>query len=160
MLKIKQFDPNQDELSTFSQIIFDILKVSDGHASWSLNFIETDLMATKSVYYFAEIDKKIVGFLSTIDLVDEIEISNIAVLPEKRGQGIASHLIEKIPFDWGHQQMDGTIKTIFLEVRATNLPAQRLYEKYDFDAFHIRKNYYTEPQEDAILMRRTKKISK
>lgn len=58
MLKIKQFDPNQDELSTFSQIIFDILKVSDGHASWSLNFIETDLMATKSVYYFAEIDKK------------------------------------------------------------------------------------------------------
>ena len=69
----------------------------------------------------------------------DMEITNLAVKPEFQSKKIASALMEQI------KDFSGTI---FLEVR------ENLYQKYNFEKFHTRKNYYSHPTEDAILMRK------
>ena len=78
----------------------------------------------------------------------ELEICNLAVLPADRRQGIAKKLLQTSM----EVYLDAEIE-IFLEVRASNLDAQKFYSSSGFEVCGIRKEYYREPKEDAVLMK-------
>ena len=79
---------------------------------------------------------------------DQAELYRIATAPDKRGQGTADELM-KTGIMWAKEQ---NAESIFLEVRVSNAPAIALYEKYGFENLGIRKKYYTDPTEDAMIM--------
>ena len=87
----------------------------------------------------------VVGFLALQYLVGELEVTNIAVLKAYQGRGYASQLMK---------HLEDRSEPIFLEVRTSNQVAQALYRRFGFENLGIRKNYYHEPQEDAVIMRR------
>lgn len=89
----------------------------------------------------------LLGYAVLFTVLDEGNLDNIAVAPEHRRQGVADALLGEI-VGFGREHLS----TLTLEVRASNAPAIALYEKYGFAAVGRRKNYYTDPKEDAILM--------
>lgn len=93
-------------------------------------------------------EPEIVGYCGLYFAADEGEITNIAVLPDWRGRGIADQILDVVFADARGKKLS----QIFLEVRASNAPAQKLYEKHGFTSCGIRKNFYREPKEDAIVM--------
>lgn len=93
-------------------------------------------------------DGTVLGYVGMMYVIDEGYISNVAVSPEFRRMGIADSLIsalETIAQERG-------LSFLTLEVRASNLPAIRLYEKHGFLTVGRRRNYYEQPKEDALLM--------
>jgi len=118
----------------------------------SKNFSKTNNLSeiyndkyTKILVY--EKNKKVVGFLMYIELVDNIDILDIIVDEENRKQNIASCLM-----DYMISELSETVKIITLEVRKSNTPAINLYEKFGFEVINIRKKYYG--TEDGYLMGR------
>lgn len=79
---------------------------------------------------------------------DQAELYRIGTDPDKRGKGYANTLMET-GLAWAKEQ---NAESVFLEVRAGNAPAISLYEKHDFENLGIRKKYYTDPVEDAVIM--------
>lgn len=99
--------------------------------------------------YLVACDKcEIIGYIGFWRVIDEGHITNIAVSPHKRRMGIASELILKIIKT---AREDGLV-LLTLEVRKSNLAAQKLYEKYGFVPLGERRNYYHSPVEDAVIM--------
>ena len=90
---------------------------------------------------------EILGYAVLFTVLDEGNLDNIAVAPACRRQGVADALLGAIA-GFGREHL----LTLTLEVRASNTPAISLYEKYGFVAVGRRKNYYTDPKEDAVLM--------
>ena len=88
---------------------------------------------------------EIVGFVIAYLIPPEGEIADICVAPAVRGQGIGSRLLRALT-----ENCDCT--RFYLEVRASNLPAQKLYEKFGFRRIGLRRGYYDRPREDAVLM--------
>ena len=101
-----------------------------------------------AIYYVLELDGVIIGYCGLWLVIDEAHITNIAVLPELRGNKygelLFSHAIEKA-------KEAGAIQ-LSLEVRVSNLVAQKMYRKYGLIPGGIRKNYYTDNLEDALVM--------
>lgn len=93
---------------------------------------------------------KLKGFIAARLIADELHINNVAVRQEYRGGGIGRSLLESVLTEG---QKKGA-RSAFLEVRAGNRPAQALYEGSGFRASGLRKDYYSEPLEDAIVMSR------
>lgn len=96
----------------------------------------------------AEQERQVVGYCGLYTAADEGEISNIAVHPQWRGMGIADQILQTVLTD---ARENGTTQ-IFLEVRESNVPAIQLYEKHGFAAQGIRKNFYRDPKEHAVVM--------
>ena len=103
---------------------------------------------TMAIYYVALMDGRVVGYAGMWHVVTEGHITNVGVLEEVRCEGIGSMLMEKLIEKALEKEMTG----ITLEVRMGNRPAQALYHKYGFKAEGIRKNYYPDTKEDAIIM--------
>lgn len=99
-----------------------------------------------------EIDKKIIAYAAAFVSFDEAEVFKIAVEPELRGKGLGtkifSALLEVV-------KKRGATK-ITLEVRPSNIPAVKMYESFGLRSVGRRKNYYTNPVEDALIMWNTK----
>lgn len=91
------------------------------------------------------------GFCHASSVLDEAELCEIAVRPEDRGSGAALALLERLELECGARG----ISRLLLEVREGNLPAVRLYEKRGFARTGLRKNYYTSPCENAVLMEKS-----
>ena len=107
-----------------------------------------------TAFRVALIGEKIVGSCSIINLRDGCHINNISVDPQHRNQGIGQKLLVDI-MDIAKSKGN---KTLFLEVRKSNLSAQTLYKKYGFVEYGLKENYYplkTKGKEDAILMKKT-----
>ncbi|UQD50865.1 ribosomal-protein-alanine N-acetyltransferase [Bacillus methanolicus] len=123
------------------------------HASftlpWSREAFYNELTKNQfAVYIVLEDHEKVVGYCGMWVVVDEAHITNIALLPEYRGKKLGEALLRKvmeIAREYG-------AKTMTLEVRVTNYVAQSLYRKLGFQNGAIRKNYYTDNQEDALVM--------
>lgn len=115
---------------------------------WSLRVYEETLRLPYAYYYAAERDGEIIGTIGLSILGGDGEITNVAVLPAYRKQGIASDLLQTV-LDQGHTL--GTTDYT-LEVRAGNTAAIALYERYGFVTEGIRKNFYSNPTEDALIM--------
>ena len=103
---------------------------------------------TMAIYYVALMDGRVVGYAGMWHVVTEGHITNVGVLEEVRCEGIGSMLMEKLIEKALEKEMTG----ITLEVRMGNRPAQALNHKYSFKAEGIRKNYYADTKEDAMIM--------
>lgn len=99
-----------------------------------------------------EVSNQIFGYLVLYTASGESEIVTIAVAPDFRRRGIAESLIEEV-LDIS-QKSSLYIEEINLEVRFSNEPARKLYEKCGFEIVGQRPNFYHNPKEDAILMKR------
>lgn len=95
-------------------------------------------------------DGQVLGYVGMMYVLDEGYISNVAVSPEHRRLGIADALINAL-IDRANEK---DLSFVTLEVRKSNVPAIELYIKNGFSEVGLRKNYYTKPTEDAILMTR------
>lgn len=117
---------------------------------WSIESIEVEINNPLAKYIVArdEDSNLVVGFVGIWIVVGEGSITNIAVHPDYRKQGIGAKLLESLINLCTH--LDCSL--INLEVRASNYPAQNLYEKYGFVVDGLRKGYYEDNKEDAILM--------
>ena len=115
---------------------------------WSEAMLEQELWNDSSVVIVAEgEDGTVLGYAGLQTVLDEGYINNVAVASEYRRQGVADQLIAAfVRF--------GRAKLAFLtlEVRASNSPAIALYAKHGFVGAGLRKNYYDDPKEDAVLM--------
>ncbi len=100
-------------------------------------------------HYYAALDgDALVGFGGYCAAADQADILDVAVDPAFRRRGIARALMETVLDEAGK----AGVETVFLEVRASNAPAIALYTSLGFTPCGKRKNYYTAPREDALLM--------
>ncbi|MHC5267583.1 ribosomal protein S18-alanine N-acetyltransferase [Enterococcus sp. LJL98] len=115
---------------------------------WNHQQFLADFTSAHSQYLLYEMDGEIVGFVNYHQIFDESEINHVVVAASKQGQGIGQLLMQTL-FEKMRQQKQ---RKIFLEVRASNLPAQALYQKQGFKKIAKRKGYYHAPIEDAWVM--------
>lgn len=92
--------------------------------------------------------KKVVGICGLRNIAGEGEITNVVTNQAYRRQGIARTLLQKVLSDG----VELGIEAFTLEVRCSNQPAIALYEKFGFESAGVRKNFYTNPKEDALIM--------
>lgn len=112
---------------------------------WQKEIFEMEL---EEGAYVVETEDEVAGYICFRQVLDECSIINIAVKPKLRRQGIASFMFENL-----YKLMDKEgVKYYFLEVRASNTTAQSLYHKLGFVPAGLRKRYYHNPDEDAIVM--------
>jgi ribosomal-protein-alanine N-acetyltransferase len=116
---------------------------------WTKQSFENELHLNQfAVYLVLEKDGQIVGYCGMWLIVDEAHITNIAVLPEFRGQKLGEAILRMIM----EVAKKRGAKSMTLEVRVSNTVAQSLYRKLGFMNGGIRKNYYTDNYEDALVM--------
>lgn len=116
---------------------------------WSQDAFRSEMENSFASYIVAKIENKCVGYCGFWQAYDEGDITNVAVSPKCRRMGIGSMLIERIIKEARKKELI----SLNLEVRKSNLPAQKLYEKYGFLVVGERKNYYSDNKEDALIMR-------
>ena len=122
--------------------IFNLEKEIFKNSAFSKSYLNTLIKGDNSFVYVYLIDSKVCGYLIVLDSIDVYEILAIATIEEYRNKGIAQELLAKI-----------RIKNIFLEVRESNQTAINFYKKNKFKEISIRKNYYSKPTENAIIMK-------
>lgn len=140
---------NMKDLQASVTAVYEILSDVYPVSPWSEKQILSDMQQDNVDYFFVKKDEKIVGFLAISQLAGELEITNIAIKKDYQGHGLGSQLLA---------DLDLVDFPIFLEVRASNTPAQALYKKCGFGIIGKRKQYYHEPVEDAIIMKREGKL--
>jgi len=111
----------------------------------------TDLESSNAIYFVAKLDNNIIGYIAANLLYDHIDILSVLVIDEYIRNGIASTLLSAV-IDYAKSI---SITDILLEVRITNIAAQKLYEKFGFIKINIRKQYYQDNLEDAIIYKLT-----
>ena len=94
--------------------------------------------------------RRLGGYIAARLNGDELHVNNIGVWPESRRRGVGGALLGAV---LGAAVRRGAVEAV-LEVRASNLPAQRMYERFGFRVVGDRKGYYREPVEDAKIMTR------
>lgn len=117
---------------------------------WSLDSITNELNNSLAKYIIAEDleTNEVIGFVGAWIIAGEGDITNIAVSPNYRKHGIASNLLLNL-FKLCQKL---NCNDITLEVRESNIPAQNLYKKFNFKEEGIRKGYYSDNNENAIIM--------
>lgn len=115
---------------------------------WSKEAIRQELKNNLARYIVAEIDGKVVGYVGVWFVLDEGHITNIAVHSDYRGNKIGDKLIKELV----ELCKENNMSAITLEVRVSNIVAQNLYKKYGFKIGGIRKEYYSDNKEDAMIM--------
>lgn len=145
------------ENSFFSQVTVSVANIDDVKdianiennsfsTPWSEKAIRESIDAG-TIFYVACLNNKIVGYMGLSKIVGEGYVTNIAVLPKYRRLGIGEKILGYV--------IDNTkaeLEFISLEVRVSNIAAISLYEKFGFERTGLRKRFYTNPQEDAIIM--------
>ena len=118
---------------------------------WSREALEDELDNPYARYVVCtDPNGKVVGYIGSRIVLDSADITNVAVRPQYRRQGIGYDLVTRML-----EQMAGLgVTSVLLEVRESNLPAQNCYARAGFTVVGRRKNYYELPKEDALLMGR------
>ena len=117
---------------------------------WSENSIASELDNRLSCWLVAIADDKVVGYVGSQTVLGETDMMNIAIHPDNRKQGIATELINALIEGLNERGSH----SLMLEVRASNEPAKSLYLKLGFEVVGVRKNYYRNPREDALILRK------
>ena len=115
---------------------------------WTEAQLRAQLPDDRHVFLVAERGDEVLGYVGLMHVLDEGYISNVAVSPDCRRQGIGAALIAELTRRAGRLEL----AFLTLEARASNAPAIRLYEKMGFRQVGRRKRYYQRPEEDAGLM--------
>lgn len=115
---------------------------------WSYEMIKKGLESRLDTWLVLREEGTAAGYCVFRTIADECELLRIAVLPQLRGRGLSKKLMDQMVF-YSRQK---EIKSIFLEVRESNERARNLYKSYGFVEEGIRKHYYLNPSENAVLM--------
>lgn len=116
--------------------------------NWSYKLLESGLYSAYDTYYVFAQDGQVLGYCNLRILAGEGEVQRIAVRPEFRKKGIAGQLMKSMMEKSAFEK----VTAISLEVRESNAPARHLYESWGFQAEAVRKGYYHNPTEDALIM--------
>ncbi len=116
---------------------------------WSPNLFAAELTETTNrCYMVARADRVVVGYGGLICYGEEAHVTNVAVEPRQQRHKIATRLMHDLIVN----AIEMGAEAVSLEVRVTNWGAQRLYGRFGFRPVGVRKNYYQELQEDALIM--------
>ena len=115
---------------------------------WSRSMFASELAKPTSICLGAFEGNRLVGYMINARYVDAWHVMNVAVDPRFRQRGIATALIERLFEITGEDERRG----FTLEVRVSNTDAIRLYRKLGFEARGVRRGYYTDNREDALIM--------
>jgi ribosomal-protein-alanine N-acetyltransferase len=116
---------------------------------WSAFTFRSLLRRPNTVLFVAEDRTGIAGYAALWIAADEAELGNLAVRSGRRGLGIGRLLLEHAL----HEVDQRGAKSVFLEVRESNVVARQLYERAGFRIAGVRPDYYSSPREDALVMR-------
>ena len=133
------------------------IEETTGLSQWGWEAYRAELEKPEAVMLVARRDsqdaltgRSLSGYIAARINADELHVNNIGVWPESRRQGVGGALL-RAALDAAARR--GAVEAV-LEVRAGNLPAQRMYERFGFVVVGDRKRYYREPVEDARIMTR------
>ncbi|HSQ34039.1 MAG TPA: ribosomal protein S18-alanine N-acetyltransferase [Peptostreptococcaceae bacterium] len=115
---------------------------------WSKESFKKEVQNKLAKYLVAQIEDKVVAYVGAWFVVDEAHITNVAVSPQYRGQKIGDKIVKSLI----DECQENKIKAMTLEVRVSNIVAQNLYKKYGFKLAGVRKEYYSDNKEDALIM--------
>ncbi len=130
--------------------IDDVLAVEEQSFTtpWSRAGFVGEMKNDVSHYLVISCQGRIIGYAGMWIIVDEAHVTNVAILPEYRGQKLGEKLMAAL---MEHAKNRGAL-SMTLEVRTSNVVAQKMYAKFGFVSQGVRKNYYTETKEDALIM--------
>ena len=117
---------------------------------WSENSVASELRNPLSLWLVAVEEETVLGYVGSQTVMGETDMMNVAVHPDHRRRGIARMLIEALV----HALKDRESHSLTLEVRASNDPAIALYTNMGFAEAGRRRNYYRNPKEDALILRK------
>ena len=117
---------------------------------WSERSIATELTNPLSLWLVALDGEQVVGYVGSQSVMGEADMMNIAVSAQQRRLGIAQSLVERLVAALAQKD----VNSLTLEVRASNEPAKALYGKLGFLQVGRRPNYYRNPKEDALILRK------
>jgi [ribosomal protein S18]-alanine N-acetyltransferase len=130
-------------------VVVDIERASYS-VPWSENTFRGLLRRRDAELVVATVGERVVGYAVFWCVVDQGELGNVAVTASARRRGIGKTLVAEVL-----RRADGRgVREVFLEVRPSNASARRLYERFGFAPVGRRRNYYQEPVEDALVLRR------
>ena len=125
------------------------IEVATFPTPWTLDSFYYEMNENKYAHYIvAEHEGQIVGFCGLWNVIDAAQITNVAVVERMRGHGIG----EKLMREAMHIAKEAGMDVMSLEVRVTNTVAQNLYRKLGFQDGGLRKRYYADNGEDALVM--------
>ncbi len=148
-------------------MVFEILPMTESHITqiaqlerecfsspWSENALEQELSNPQAHFLCAVCDGIVAGYIGVHEIVGEAYITNIAVFSDYRRRGLGERLLQAAQNGAAERECE----FITLEVRKSNGAAVSLYRKHGFDIAGERRNFYTAPVEDALIM--TKNLRK
>ena len=143
MIKIERM--TADRVSAVAEL--EALCFSD---PWSENSVASELKNPLSVWLVATEEDRVVGYVGSQTVMGETDMMNVAVHPDHRRRGIARRLIEALI----EALKTRDSHSLTLEVRASNGSAIALYADLGFEEAGRRRNYYRNPKEDALILRK------
>lgn len=117
---------------------------------WTLATFAGLLRRENTRLWVVEVAGRVVGYAAVWIVADQAELGDIAVEHAYRGHGIGTTLLKTVL----DEMATSGVRELFLEVRVSNEAAQRLYTRHGFEEVGRRRDYYTAPKEDALVLRR------
>ncbi len=139
---------NVSQDTQFARDVFEIDRECFGVNCWSLELIKYDIATAGNIYIICKHQKEVVGFVAVSTVLDEAELNRIALKEKFRSLGLGTKLLNSLI----KLLKQKNFKRLMLEVRSSNISAIELYKKAGFERDYIRKEYYRDPVDDAILM--------
>ena len=123
-------------------------KICFSTQAWSYKSLEEELTNPTAYFFTALVSGEVAGYIGMYIVCENCYVTNVAVFPQYRRQGIARALIKMAMLTADAMETD----FISLEVRPSNKAAIALYKSFGFEQNGLRKNYYKNPNEDALIM--------
>lgn len=115
---------------------------------WSFESLYAELSKVGACFYVAQDDNNSLGYIGFNMVLDEGYIANLAVKKAYRRQGVAEALLSKVI----ETAKENNLSFVSLEVRESNTPAIKLYEKFGFTKQGVRKDFYRSPRENGLIL--------
>ena len=116
---------------------------------WSEKSIASELKNPLALWLVAVEDGEVCGYIGSQSVMGGSDMMNVAVHPDHRRKGVGEMLVLSLC-----DMLSGENTCLALEVRSSNAPAIALYEKLGFEQIGLRKNYYRNPKEDALILKK------
>ena len=120
------------------------------HDPWTENGLREELELENNLFLAAVEEDAVVGYVGCQTVLDEGYITNVAVSPAHRRKGVAARLLTELRI----KAEEKGLSFVTLEVRASNEPAIALYRGAGYVEVGVRRNFYTNPKEDALILRK------
>ena len=142
-MKIKIVRMNEDNIHSVKQIEDECFS-----NPWSFESLNAELSKVGACFYVAQGENDALGYIGFNMVLDEGYIANLAVKKIYRRQGVAEKLLSKVI----ETAKENNLSFVSLEVRESNTPAIKLYEKFQFTKQGVRKDFYRSPKENGLIL--------